>query len=189
MDEAPTPDVGRHEFRLLFLTADELIAKGRERRADLREWQKQFNALARARRAPVDGKYRDPDLSARLLVPNVARTEKRWRELEAADKFRTPSERADMRSSQVKASKARHANSKAKRAAAKDEEESRLAAVRQIEMVMREVPGASSSHRGIQSIWPVHAGSVRREPDAPAERLTDGKSHPVVVTKKAEAGS
>lgn len=58
-----------------------------------------------------------------------------------------------------------------------------------IEHLMHSAPGASTAHRGTKSTWnTADRSAVRREPDAPRERLTDGKRHPVKVARMSESG-
>lgn len=54
---------------------------------------------------------------------------------------------------------------------------------RRIEAAMQSAPGASAAHRGTKS---THAldDRTRRERDAPRERLTDGRKHPVTVESR-----
>lgn len=58
--------------------------------------------------------------------------------------------------------------------------------LRTIENLMH-APGASTAHRGTRSIWPASdPDGVRREPDAPRERVSDGRQHHVTVRKPNE---
>lgn len=51
---------------------------------------------------------------------------------------------------------------------------------------MHNAPGASTSHRGSRSTWAVaDSSTVKRAEDAPTERVTDGRVHPVTVTRDA----
>jgi hypothetical protein len=60
---------------------------------------------------------------------------------------------------------------------------------RRIAHLMHAAPGASASHRGTKSTYNTAArDAVRREPDAPRERITDGKRHPVKVARVSDSG-
>lgn len=58
---------------------------------------------------------------------------------------------------------------------------------RALERAMKTAPGASTAHRGKDSIWnTADPTTVRREPDAPAERVSDGKRHPVTIRRSLD---
>lgn len=60
---------------------------------------------------------------------------------------------------------------------------------RRIVHLMHSAPGASASHRGTKSTYNTSdRDAVRREPDAPRERVTDGKRHPVRVARVSDSG-
>ena len=60
---------------------------------------------------------------------------------------------------------------------------------RRIAHLMHAAPGASASHRGTKSTYnTADRDAVRRESDAPRERLTDGKRHPVKVARVSDSG-
>jgi len=59
---------------------------------------------------------------------------------------------------------------------------------RRIARLMQSAPGASTAHRGTKSTYnTADRGAVRREPDAPRERLTDGRRHPVTVARASDS--
>lgn len=117
-------------------------------------------------------------------VRRVAKLQIRRMVADAAPSFRMPpglnhSERKLWR---AEASRLRAAVERLERAAVNEERV--RAEERRLVSLMRSTPGASSAHRGVKSTWnTADPTTVRREPDEPSERLTDGKAHPVRVTK------
>ena len=64
----------------------------------------------------------------------------------------------------------------------------RRAELDRLERLMKSYPGASTSHRGTASWWPTAAeDAVRRVPDHDDTRLSDGKPHPVTVSRRGAA--
>ena len=85
------------------------------------------------------------------------------------------------------ASALRRIKAQARRAA--EAEERAEAEQRRLASLMRSAPGASTAHRGTKSTYnTADRSTVRREPDAPRERLTDGRVHPVKVARASDSG-